>query len=203
MDSATEFLFGSCVDSLACTPPYPHNASARLPLAHDSPRAQAANAFTEAYSEAMHQIAFRQRVGWIWPLFEMFNDKTAKPMEVVSEYIDPIIHAAVDKKKATEKGTDSSDDSSLLDELLKSTSGKHQFSFGLMFTDVSSLDPKLLKDEMCVTLKISLMPLLTLSLQHQHFDSWEGHDHERFDKCHLFVRVSERFNFDVRFANWS
>ncbi|KAK7057643.1 cytochrome P450 [Favolaschia claudopus] len=131
MDSATEFLFGSSVDSLACTPPYPHNASATLPLRHDSPRARAANAFTEAYSEAMHQIAFRQRVGPIWPLFEMFHDKTAKPMETVTAYIDPLIHAALEKKRlAEEKGVHSAEDSCLLDELMKSSS-----------------DPKLLKDE--------------------------------------------------------
>ncbi|KAF8150435.1 cytochrome P450 [Mycena galopus ATCC 62051] len=132
MDSATEFLFGSCVDSLTCTPPYPHNASAALRLCDDSPRAQAANTFTEAYGQAMHQISLRQRLGWAWPLFEIFADKTAKPMEVVTKYIDPIIEAALDKKKmAEEKGVvHSSEDSCLLDELMKSTS-----------------DPKLLKDE--------------------------------------------------------
>ncbi|KAF7351018.1 hypothetical protein MSAN_01664100 [Mycena sanguinolenta] len=130
MDSATEFLFGSCVDSLACTPPYPHNASMKRSL-NDSPRAQAANAFTEAYGEAMHQISLRQRLGWAWPLFEMFEDKTAKPMEVVTKYIDPLIEAALNKKLAEEKDmVYSSEDSCLLDELMKSTS-----------------DPKLLKDE--------------------------------------------------------
>ncbi|KAJ7125198.1 cytochrome P450 monooxygenase pc-3 [Mycena epipterygia] len=135
MDSATEFLFGVCVDSLSCTPPYPHTAT--LPVLHESPRAEEAKAFTAAFTEAMLRIAFRQRVGWIWPMFEMFSDKTAKPMEVVTKYIDPIIHAALNKKnRATEDiktekdAADFGEESSLLDELLKSTS-----------------DPKLLKDE--------------------------------------------------------
>lgn len=130
MDSATEFLFGVCVDSLSCTPPYPHTASATLPLLHESPRAEEAKAFTAAFTEAMLRIAFRQRVGWIWPLFEMFSDKIAKPMAVVTKYIEPIIHAALDKKNRatednkTQKGAaDLDDQSSLLDELLESTSG--------------------------------------------------------------------------------
>ncbi|KAJ7169166.1 cytochrome P450 monooxygenase pc-1 [Mycena crocata] len=131
MDSATEFLFGVCVNSLACTPPYPHNASATL-MVHDSVHAKQANDFTVAYTEAMAQIAFRQRVGWVWPLFEMFSDKTAMPMEVVTKYLDPIIHSALEKKKAAQPPEkDTPDDCSLLDDMLKSTS-----------------DPKLLKDEL-------------------------------------------------------
>ncbi|KAJ6589962.1 cytochrome P450 [Mycena vulgaris] len=131
IDSATEFLFGECIDSLACTPPYPHNASAALPPPRQSPRALEANAFTDAYSEAMLRIAFRQRVGWVWPLFEMFRDKTAAPMEVVTKYIDPIIHAALEKKTSLGgEAKDEDEGASLLDDLLKSTS-----------------DPKVLKDE--------------------------------------------------------
>ncbi|KAJ7072755.1 hypothetical protein C8F01DRAFT_1300170 [Mycena amicta] len=40
MDSATHFLFGSSVDSPACGPPYPHNATATFPVSQDSLRAQ-------------------------------------------------------------------------------------------------------------------------------------------------------------------
>ncbi|KAJ7647752.1 cytochrome P450 [Roridomyces roridus] len=131
MDSATEFLFGACVDSLSCIPPYPHYAPANL--AHESPRAKEANDFIEAYGDGMVQIAFRQRVGWIWPLFEMFGDKTAKSMAIVANYIDPIIHAALEKKRIVgedKTSFDSGEQTSLLDSMLQSTS-----------------DPKLLKDE--------------------------------------------------------
>ncbi|KAF7296034.1 hypothetical protein MKEN_01418400 [Mycena kentingensis (nom. inval.)] len=131
MDSATEFLFGSCVESLACTPPYPHNASANRPPIHDSEHAQQANSFTAAYGEAMQQIAIRQRLGPMWPLFEMFKDKTAAPMAEVAKYIDPLIQAAIDKKDAN-AGVDKANEEELclLDDLVRSTS-----------------DPKVLRDE--------------------------------------------------------
>ncbi|KAF7315083.1 hypothetical protein MIND_00022500 [Mycena indigotica] len=121
MDSATAFLFGSSVDSLACTPPYPHNASPPFPLVMDSARARDANAFTAAYNEAMHQIAVRQRIGPSWPLFEMFKDKTVQPMKQVARYIDPLIQAAIERKNKTRKTKCHPDDTCLLDDLLDST----------------------------------------------------------------------------------
>ncbi|KAJ6608854.1 cytochrome P450 [Mycena sp. CBHHK59/15] len=142
MDSATEFLFGACVDSLSATLPYPHNA----PANRDSSKARAASDFTAAFSTAMLQIAFRERVGWVWPLFEMFADHTAGPMGVVDEYLDPIIRAAMEKKTRGgvewEGGADGESDT-LLDELLKSTS-----------------DPKLLKDEI-----LAMYPAVTARLR--------------------------------------
>ncbi|KAJ7465949.1 cytochrome P450 monooxygenase pc-1 [Mycena latifolia] len=131
MDVATEFLFGSCMDSLSSTLPYPSNAFA-VPGVQNSPRADEANRFTAAFSEAMQQIAFRERVGWIWPLYEVFVDQTAKPMKVVAKYLDPIIHDALEKKKQIPQIRGSQDDENitLLDDLIETTS-----------------DPKLLKDE--------------------------------------------------------
>ncbi|KAJ7620599.1 cytochrome P450 [Mycena polygramma] len=133
MDAATEFLFGTCVNSLSAILPYPYNASRGTP----APQRQQANYFSTAYGEAMLQIAFRERVGWSWPLLEIFADRTAKPMKIVAGFIDPIIHNAVEKKKLKAKvqdmefeGSNSGDNDTLLDELLKSTT-----------------DPKLLRDE--------------------------------------------------------
>ncbi|KAJ6513517.1 cytochrome P450 monooxygenase pc-1 [Mycena vulgaris] len=132
MDSATEFLFGSCVDSLNAPIPYAHNVA--FPPAQS--QAQTANTFIEAFNESMQVIAEREHLGHIWPLFEIFQDKTAEPMKVVSAFLDPIIHAAVEKKEmagragAKEGGEKEEEGETLLDELLNSTS-----------------DPKVLKDE--------------------------------------------------------
>ncbi|KAJ7175781.1 cytochrome P450 [Mycena filopes] len=131
MDSATEFLFGSCVNSLHASLPFPHNATFTTPES-DSARARAAMEFSAAFNESMLRIANRARIGWAWPLVEMWFDKTAEPMKIVSAYIDPIIHEAIEKKKladslhgATEK-TDLEDEmkegATLLDELLNVTS---------------------------------------------------------------------------------
>ena len=55
LDSATEFLFGSCVHSLRSEAPPP---------------------FGLAFSRVQHQLAQRSRAAPLWPLFELFRDKT-------------------------------------------------------------------------------------------------------------------------------
>ncbi|KAJ7935560.1 cytochrome P450 monooxygenase pc-1 [Mycena leptocephala] len=137
MDSATEFLFGSCVNSLHASLPFPHNVTFATP-GSDSARAQVATAFSAAFNESMLHVSNRARIGWAWPMVEMWSDKTVAPMKIVSAYIDPIIREAVEKKKLTnslsstlEKTVDEvTEDGTLLDELLNVTS-----------------DPKVLKDE--------------------------------------------------------
>ncbi|KAJ7602447.1 cytochrome P450 [Mycena polygramma] len=135
MDSATEFLFGTCVDSLKANIPYAHNVAFPPPQSA-SAHAHTANKFVEAFNAAMQVIAQREYIGPIWPFWEMFRDKTDEPMKVVSAFLDPIISAAIEKKRMMEglalasekKGEVEAD--TLLDELLNSTS-----------------DPKVLKDE--------------------------------------------------------
>ncbi|KAJ7853332.1 cytochrome P450 [Mycena olivaceomarginata] len=132
MDSATEFLFGTCVQSLKANIPYGHNVAFSPPQS-SSAKAQTANKFIEAFNESMQVIAEREYIGAIWPLFEISRDKSAAAMKIVSAFLDPIIAAAIEKKRAaegiaTEKGDVEAE--TLLDELLSSTS-----------------DPKVLKDE--------------------------------------------------------
>ncbi|KAJ7134537.1 cytochrome P450 monooxygenase pc-2 [Mycena epipterygia] len=137
MDSATEFLFGSCVNSLHASLPFPHNVTVPTPEP-ESAHAQVAIAFSAAFNESMWHCSNRARIGWAWPFVEMWSDRTVAPMKVVSAYIDPIIHDAIEKKKLTtslrdklEKVDDEvAEGATLLDELLNVTS-----------------DPKVLKDE--------------------------------------------------------
>ncbi|KAJ7220117.1 cytochrome P450 monooxygenase pc-1 [Mycena pura] len=115
MDSATEFLFGTCVDSLSAHLPYPYY--------HSSSKRLQAQDFPTAFSEVMLQIALRERLGWVWPLFELLEDRTAKPMKTVNAFVDPIISKAVERKRRSgkEAGADVGDNDTLLDELLNST----------------------------------------------------------------------------------
>ncbi|KAF7299062.1 hypothetical protein MIND_00854500 [Mycena indigotica] len=139
MDSATEFLFGSCVHSLHASLPFPHNASFVAPEA-DPVHARVAMEFMEAFNQTMWHTANRARVGWTWPLMEMWYDKTAAPMEIVSAYIDPIIKDRLEKKRVAdalkqdldkkELEEDSAESMTLLDDLVGMTS-----------------DPKVIKDE--------------------------------------------------------
>ncbi|KAJ7258479.1 cytochrome P450 monooxygenase pc-3 [Mycena rebaudengoi] len=144
MDTATEFLFGQCVDSLKASIPFPHNvarppAVAYLTEGGNKESTHMANEFIAAFNESMQFVAERGPLGEIWPLWEMFEDKTVKPMKVVSAFLDPVIHATVEKKRATGAASIQADGTrekhvqeggTLLDELLNSTS-----------------DAKVLKDE--------------------------------------------------------
>jgi hypothetical protein len=133
LDSATEFLFGHCVHSLDTGLPYPHNACC-VPTNVQTPERRLANDFSAAFLEAQLTISQRERFGPIWPLFEIFEDKTKEPMKAVNAVIDPIISAAIAKKNSApqekEKVSEDSEKVTLLDHLVQVTS-----------------DPKILKDE--------------------------------------------------------
>jgi hypothetical protein len=126
LDSATEFLFGSCVDSLSSDLPYPHNVNTPESRARVT---TAADDFSEAFAKAQYFISERERSGPVWPLFEIFRNSTDEPMKIVNAYIDPIVKDAVDKQsKAPRHGMDNTeelgDDETLLDHLVKITSGE-------------------------------------------------------------------------------
>ncbi|KAJ7870761.1 hypothetical protein B0H14DRAFT_3439854 [Mycena olivaceomarginata] len=116
MDSATEFLFGSCVDSLSSTLPYPSDAVS-VPAIQNPFGAEEANKFIASFSDAMQQIAYRERMG---------TDKTAKSMAVISKYLEPIIHQALERNKTRGRQSEEPEDSTLLDDLVEKTSGKSQ-----------------------------------------------------------------------------
>ena len=68
LDSATDFLLGSCVHSLYAVIPPVHGAPAHI--------SHAADAFANALMNAQHGLAQRSRMSPIWPLFEIFGDRT-------------------------------------------------------------------------------------------------------------------------------
>ncbi|KAJ7272402.1 cytochrome P450 [Mycena rebaudengoi] len=133
MDSAADFLFGVCVNSLSAPLPYPHNA----PFPPLASRAHS-DRFVAAFTQCLTILSSRSRYDWIWPAFEFWADKTTEPMAVVNSFLEPIIRDAVEKRRvagllagegrAKEAATAPA---TLLDELLNITS-----------------DPKALKDEM-------------------------------------------------------
>ncbi|KAF8722643.1 hypothetical protein AX14_009726 [Amanita brunnescens Koide BX004] len=132
LDTATEFLFGNCVHSLSACLPYPHNATSPSTFTDTN---SSVSAFSQAILEVQHVIANRARFGWMWPLREIWEDKTRKPMEIVDGYIEPIIREALAKKKAgafdtKDTGERLNGGETLLDHLIR---------------DIE--DPKVLKDE--------------------------------------------------------
>lgn len=126
IDSATDFLFGSCVNSLSATLPYPHDASLTMRNSEHN-RPNEAHVFVEAFQEAQHILSIRERQGWTWPLSEIIKDKTEAPMKVVHGFIEPIIEAALQKHKSLGSAkkkdiNEIGDDETLLDHLVCMTS---------------------------------------------------------------------------------
>ena len=123
LDSASEFLFGHCVDSLSIELPYPYNVtkSSDVPQADD-----ATQAFSRAFARAQQRINERLSIGQNWPLTEIFSDHTAQQMKVVNTFLDPILADAVAKHRANDKldTSEFADDETLVDHLVKLTSGE-------------------------------------------------------------------------------
>ncbi|RXW22105.1 hypothetical protein EST38_g3734 [Candolleomyces aberdarensis] len=126
IDTATEFLFGTCVHTLSAGLPYPPNAT-YLPNGLKSSQKNAADEFADAFLKAQEIIANRERLSWIWPLFEINKDKTADSMKIVNAYIEPVIKEAVERKRNSPPQDKNVDDKEaekegcLLDHLLDVT----------------------------------------------------------------------------------
>ena len=82
LDSASEFLFGKNIDSLADFLPYPHHIASSQ-AAGPTP----VEAFGAAFADAEFTISERGRLGWIWPLLEIFHDRTDAPMKIVNAFL--------------------------------------------------------------------------------------------------------------------
>ncbi|KAH9914218.1 cytochrome P450 [Fomitopsis serialis] len=127
LDSATEFLFGACVNSLSAGLPYPGDAYAGHAKASDDP----AEKFARAFAEAQYVVAGRSNTGDAWPMFELAGDRSKRPMAVVNAFIEPVVNRVLAKhqqmKAEREAASHSSkeeieDHDTLLDYLVRQTS---------------------------------------------------------------------------------
>ncbi|KAF7288982.1 Cytochrome P450 [Mycena indigotica] len=119
-------LFGQCADSLKGALPYPHNVTVpnEQTAAHEL-------SFAEAFNQSLDAVAVRIPRNVVWPLWELRKAGMTEPMKAVSAFIDPIIAAAVERKRLGDAaGGEKREAQNLLDELLDST-----------------VDPKVLKEE--------------------------------------------------------
>ncbi|KAG1751877.1 cytochrome P450 [Suillus lakei] len=146
LDSASEFLFGHCIDSLSAGLPYPYNSTESTNAIQGD---NAAAAFAYAFSQAQQRINRRISIGQAWPLIEILADSTAQHMKVVNAFLDPILKDALEKHRTAVEldRNELADDQTLVDHLVNLTSGEiaryHRFSvFKMFFSDL-----KIIKDE--------------------------------------------------------
>ncbi|OBZ76280.1 hypothetical protein A0H81_03455 [Grifola frondosa] len=130
-DTATEFLFGSCVNSLDAPLPYPHDCLSHEPTIQP---ANAAEKFSDAVAAVQIVVADRLRAGWMWPLREIFKDKTEDDRAIVDAVLEPIVKEALRKKEKMKLGEDANNEKDEENETLLDSRGW-------------CLDPVILRDE--------------------------------------------------------
>jgi len=122
IDAASEFLFGINLDTL----------SGQLPTAgsvtlgqRGSSTDDAWGTFVKAFEAVQHIITVRARTGVIWPVFELFDDKTAPYVDTIKQWIDPLIRQTLDEKAASKQGSinGNSEEKTFLQHLADSTEG--------------------------------------------------------------------------------
>lgn len=148
LDVATEFLFGSCVDSLSGDLPFPFNANQLA----DSAGTNFAEEFAAAFRHTQVILSDRILLQGIWPFTEMFADRTEKPMKVVRNLLEPILKDALDKEEVRKARGDQDvkdDDDTLLGHLVRETQGMLRIFLSVEFclNDGIYTDVDILRDE--------------------------------------------------------
>jgi cytochrome P450 len=125
LDSASEFLFGSDLQSLSANLPYPSTVKAST--IH---RTHPSDFFADAFQKAQVASGARSRFGHFWPLVEFWEDKVEKEIQAVFDYVDPIVKRALEMKKVNElsrvEGDD--EDETLLEHMARLTDGKYSLT---------------------------------------------------------------------------
>ncbi|EKM74893.1 hypothetical protein AGABI1DRAFT_80614 [Agaricus bisporus var. burnettii JB137-S8] len=118
LDAASEFLFGVNLDTLSASLPTPGSTFM-------GPKGSATRdtwgAFVRAFDEAQINIMKRARIGYLWPLLEMFKDRNQKHAEVIAEWLDPLVRKALEDNKMMDTMTSPLGDKTFLQHLVDST----------------------------------------------------------------------------------
>ncbi|KAI9570041.1 cytochrome P450 monooxygenase CYP63 [Boletus coccyginus] len=101
IDAASEFLFGINLDTL----------SGQLPTAGSATLGQRGSStddawgtFVKAFEAVQQIITVRGRTGVIWPVFELFDDKTAPYVDTIKQWIDPLVCQTLEERAASKQG---------------------------------------------------------------------------------------------------
>ena len=118
LDTATEFLFGRDVESLSAELPYPSTYKAHTRPTHPS------DEFTLAFNRAQEYTYPRAAYGKFWPLVEFWKDTVTAERNITDKFINPLIKAALRKKKDTNGACElDKEEGTLLDHLVHQTDG--------------------------------------------------------------------------------
>ena len=122
LDSASEFLFGSDVQSLSADLPYPSTVKAST-----GRRTHPSDSFADAFQKAQVASAARSRFSQYWPLIEFWEDEVEKEIQTVFDYVDQIVERALETKKTKElsEAEGVEEDETLLEHMARLTDGEY------------------------------------------------------------------------------
>jgi hypothetical protein len=100
LDSATEFLFGDCVNSI-CEPMLlpggvePSLSGSVIPNGNHP----SISTFVRSFGAAQEVLAKRLRTGFSWPAFEMFRDETETHYHNIRAYLQPLVERGLERRR--------------------------------------------------------------------------------------------------------
>jgi hypothetical protein len=143
LDSATEYLFGSNVESLSAGLPY--TASAQIsPAVAAEFASHPANAFAVVFAYVQrYALMVRGCYGAWWPLAEIFNYDMDRNMRVIHAFVDPLVKQAIERVPKTENEAGAGarrgkveESDTLLDYLVRISKGALLYSTSNMTIDI-------------------------------------------------------------------
>jgi hypothetical protein len=126
LDAASEFLFGKNLDTLSASLPTPGKTAMG---AKGSATEDAWGSFAGAFEMAQQLITTRARIGYLWPLFELFGDKMEPHVKVVQDWLDPLVKRALDEKLLAAGVSSPIANKTFLQHLTDSTEGELRSTF--------------------------------------------------------------------------
>lgn len=128
LDAAGEFLFGT-TELNTLDNPLPRTGVAGLGPKGSMPPEGSYSGFLRAFEEIQSTVQNRSRSpGFIWPIFEFWNDTMAEHNRAIDAWVHPLIQKALDEKekRAVAGQTLDGDEGCLTDHLALQTDGEFQ-----------------------------------------------------------------------------
>ncbi|KAJ7656517.1 cytochrome P450 monooxygenase CYP63 [Mycena polygramma] len=142
LDSASEFLFGMKLDTLA----YPLTMPGKVKLGPKGSipidGATEFDKFTAAFEHVAVVTTQRSAQGELWPLMELFKDKTEDSIATIMNWMEPIVTRAVnEKQRRKENGVEvDASENVLLDFLASKTDDMEHIRYELVTYLIASRD---------------------------------------------------------------
>lgn len=140
LDTATEFLVGRSVDSIS----EPFIAPGGVPpvaTVGDVPHSPAQK-FVKAFGQGQFAVAMRIRMGDVWKLLEMRNDKVLAYVKDINEFLDPVLDDALERARKNEitekKGEKVDEETIFLEHMITQTQGI-SLTFPVILSKISYL----------------------------------------------------------------